>query len=340
MNQAVMPTKKTLAELNAEAQKATEERARIERRNSYRFGLREQIRRIVSEGGTHAGIAVAANIELADLQDWLGGKSLPDLENALADWIGQVKDETKLALPLVVTETTETIHYLLETARRDKQLVVIVGGPGVGKTTAAELYRDQLRNALCPIVTVGQKRTGKHGITPTNLYSLILDAIGEHGHSHQASRLYDLVCERMGYSWGDNTNLLILDESQDLPWQCLDAVRHFVDEGICGVVVMGNDGEYARMQTSQRLQPFASRVYQTLKLPTSSAADLDAVLNAWCLKGNDVRRAARDVAQIHGLRSLSYAVRSAREFARVTGQEITGAMLLHAAAKTIKPSHV
>lgn len=339
MDQAVIRKSKSLAEVNQEVQRHAEERERMDRRNSFRFGLREQIRRIVSDGGTHAGIAVAADIELSDLQDWLGGKASLDLENALADWIAQIKEDTQAALPLVMTETTETIHYLLETARRDKQLVLIVGGPGIGKTTAAGLYRDQLRDAHCPVVTVGQKRTGKHGLTPTNLYSLILDALGEHGHSHRSSQLYDLVCERLGYSWGNNPNLLILDESQDLPWQCLDAVRHFVDEGICGVVVMGNEGEYARMQTSPRLQPFASRVYQTLQLPTPSAADLDAVLNAWGMKGSDVRRAARDVAQIHGLRSLTYAVRAARELARVTGQEISAAMLLHTAAKTIKPSH-
>jgi len=339
MNQVVRKQGKTLAEVNQEARQHAEERERIERRNSFRFGLREQIRRIVTDGGTHAGIAVAADVELATLQDWLGGKPAPELENALADWIAQVKAETQVALPVVMTETAETIHFLLETARREKQLVVIVGGPGVGKTTAAEQYRQQLRGAECPIVTVGQKRTGKQGITPTNLYSLILDAMGERGHSHQASRLYDLVCERMGYSWGDNPNLLILDESQDLPWQCLDAIRHLVDEGICGVAVMGNEGEYARMQASPKLQPFTSRVYQTLQLPTPSAADLDAVLNAWGLKGNEVRRAARDVAQIHGLRSLTYAVKATRELARVTGQEITAAMLLHAAAKTIKPTH-
>ena len=119
---------------------------------------------------------------------------------------------------------------------------------------------------------------------------------------------------RMGIGIADRMRgtrgLLIVDEAQFLGHLQMEALRGLHDETGCGRVLLGNDRFGRRIAYTPKFAALASRVGERLHLPGATARDVQAMLDAWGIKGRKAREAGRRLAAPPGgLRRLARALK-------------------------------
>lgn len=210
-------------------------------------------------------------------------------------------------------------------------LVLVYGGAGVGKTTAAARYAQEHSE---------RGRTAYHvnllGVTtPSSMLHTIADGVNSPA-AFGAYRNVSLMRE-LSYVLGAG-DLLILDEAQSLRPDALDMVRFFLDEHGVGLVFCGNELVFSTIAGKNRSAIFAqlhSRVSMRLHLPRASEADADAVLSSWGVSDSAGRNYGRQIAVgPGGLRQLVMVLRQARIAAAAMGRALDH-QLIHAAANAL-----
>lgn len=115
----------------------------------------------------------------------------------------------------------ESMEYFL---KKGEGFMLITGGPGTGKTTLIRTFLKQSSDNVFPIVLYNSI------LTPDDLLSGIAetvmrneDRVPPKNKIELISELKDCLLERkkMGY-----TNVLILDEAQDIPDETLNEIKH------------------------------------------------------------------------------------------------------------------
>ena len=117
--------------------------------------------------------------------------------------------------------------------------------------------------------------------------------------------------------------LIIFDEAHLLSRRRLDELRYFPDQCSIALAFMGNLTGYKEL-VDAKIGQIMSRVGGSrvvVDLPTEG--DVDALLNAWEIRGRKVREMAIMIGvQDGGLRLLANTARVARQFAKVKGKAI------------------
>lgn len=298
------------------------------------IGIRTYVDDLIAAGISAARIAVESGVSAARLKSWLSGKAEPDILPALAGWKAETEAAGALDNGFVITPTAQSIIRAFDRARQPKGgtagrdsdtipqrgIALIYGASGAGKTETAEWYQRQQNSqrsmGAWPVVVI--RCTGEER-SVSKLHSAIIEAMQEGGFYRQS---HESKLETID-SHIPAGGLLIFDEAQLLPLRRMDELRYFPDRCGIGLAFMGNMAGYKEL-VDAKIGQITSRVGGALVIiDMPSEGDVDALLDAWEIRGRKVRELALMIGmQDGGLRKLSDAASAARVFAKASGKAI------------------
>lgn len=260
--------------------------------------VREAIKAAVAAGETYGSIAKQSGMSPATLscfmnKDYAGNNQL--ITEKLAAWLDYKRRTAniKTAPDFVETPTSKKIWNALDYSKVAGCFVVIYGNSGVGKTQAITEYVNQNPNTW--MVTV----------RPSS--ATLVEC------------LYDIACtlelgfmpKRSGVLSGaiqrrlkGSRGLLIIDESDHLPYDVLEEIRIIQEITGVGVALCGNHQIYAKLSGGgSRKTDFArlfSRVAKRVAILNTTDADISAIADAWDITGNQERKLIHELGKKAG----------------------------------------
>lgn len=261
---------------------------------------------------------------------WLAGKYQGNNEKATADamrWLAARLSQKLAAATIsnspgfIETETAVGFMGAMQYAQVSSDFTTIVGAPGVGKTRAAETYKD--RNPNVWLVTMTPSVS-----SPSAMLGEIcaeLD-IPEKSNTKQARAIRRFFKGKHG--------LLIVDEAQHLTTKALDELRSLNDrEDMAGIVVLGNPSVLTRLAGTgtDEFAQLHSRVGVGLTCPKPKDSDIATLIAAWGVTDAEEVTYLTQVARKPGaLRALDKTMRLASTLA-AGGGDVRGMRHLKAA---------
>jgi len=281
--------------------------------------LRERVSALLkTEAISQKAAATEADIGYSSFSAWLGGTYQGDNDKMAAKvdrWLAAREERRTAAAVLpsdvgfVQTETSAAIWQTLQYAHIAPDIAVVAAGAGVGKTSTAKRYAKDIPNAWLATMDPTTR------VVSTALGEIAL-ALGLTERSPQG-----FARAIAGYVAG-KSGLLIIDEAQHLQPNALDALRSIHDRTGVGLVLLGNETVYTRLEGQGRAAEFAqlfSRVGMRMVQAKPRAGDATALLDAWAVTAEDCRDFLRRVAQKPG------ALRGMVKTMRVAAMLATGA---------------
>ena len=261
-------------------------------------------------------IAREVGMPYGTLTAWLGGsyQGRNDLKAAeVQKWLRarKVRAETQAMAPaaprFVATPTAGAFLAIFQQAQHMPDFAVVVGAPGVGKSSSACHYTRTNPNVFKIVA---------HPIlsSPKALLEELSRVIG----THQAGALHRIQRGLVQKLRGTNA-LIMVDEAQHLTPVALDQLRSIHDEAEIGIVLLGNPAVYGRLEGQGRSAQFAqlfSRVGMRMSRPKPQKGDIDALLDAWAVEGATERQLLHTIARKPGaLRGMTKALKLAHMLA-------------------------
>ena len=209
-------------------------------------------------------------------------------------------------IPFTRTRTTEAFLGALEHAQTGPDMAVLVGGAGVGKTTAANRYQETHSNVF--MITAEPSLSSSYAV---------LDYLGDVlGVAEVAAQKRSrAISTRLRGTQG----LLIVDEAQHLSIGAIDQLRAIHDRAQIGMALLGNEEVWSRIDGGGRKAQFAqlfSRVGMRVITPRPTPLDIEAILDAAEVLDRDQRGLLRVIAGKPGaLRAMVKTLNLARKAA-------------------------
>ncbi|WP_411832289.1 AAA family ATPase [Pseudoxanthomonas mexicana] len=288
--------------------------------------LRESIRTVLEKDGAYsqARVAKESDVSTSTLSQWMGG-TYPGSHQAIAKklraWHRSYEERNKdggLPQPPAWAETPTSARIMsgLRYAQMAQDLVLILGGAGVGKTKTIEKYQSMQPNVWSVELTPAT------GGEITAMEEIVI-ALGVRDYARTSGHLFRTILSKVRHTNG----LLILDEAQHLTVKALDQVRAILDQGGIGLVLSGNERVYTQMTGGTRA-PFLDRLYsrvgQKIILRKATAKDADAIIDAWGFEDARCRDALRAIANKPGaLRQLNKVLRLAAAYAKAQNHKLS-----------------
>lgn len=281
--------------------------------------VREEIAR---QGLTQSQVAREAGISISSLAQVLSGTYAADptrVIQRLERWLARVKQHHEAPRlpetpPFVETPTAERIIAALGYAQIAADIVVVYGGAGTGKTTAAKEYARRFSS-----VWIATMSPAMAGVNPS-LEEVCL-ALGFRELPSGAARMQREIAARVVGTGG----LLIIDEAQHLSVAALDAIRWVHDQAGIGLALMGNDLIYARMTGTRSvfLDRLFSRIGRRLRLPRATKDDVTRLANANGIHDRaEIEFLCQIGQQAGALRQVTKVIRLARMMAASRQEEL------------------
>lgn len=295
--------------------------------------LTEQIKQILdSKAITQRELAQQAGVSAGALSAYLNGVyagNQDNMDKALRAWLEMQDKKTRVfveAPHFIDTPTAQKVSKSLDMARACKIIVPIFGASGVGKTKACQEYKRQNKNVW--LITASPARSTLSAI----LYELAIE-LGINDAPRRKDRLSRIVTKKLTGTDG----LVIVDESDHLPYDALEEFRIIQEEANIGFALVGNDKVYTRMQGGVNQAHEYARLWSRLGKPASFKAstkgDIKAIATAWGLDINDkdLMTVLFDIGgKAGGLRALTQYLRLAGMVAKGQGTAITLDLILQA----------
>ena len=298
--------------------------------------LVEQIKQIIESGEMNqASIAKELGISGAALSTWLSGTYKGNnqaIERTVENWLTGRDKKAKVfveAPQFIETETAKRVWSALDMAKILPTMVTVYGASGVGKTKAAQEYRKTHNNVW--MITASPSRATLSSI----LYELALE-LGINDAPRRKDRLSRAITKKLRGTQG----LVIVDESDHLPYDALEELRIIQEEAEIGMALIGNDKVYTRIQGGiNQAHEYArlwSRIGKHFGFKQSLKGDIKAIAQAWGLNIADkaLMTVLYDIGgKAGGLRSLTQYLRLAGMTAKGQGTEISLELILNAQAQ-------
>ncbi|PIW30385.1 MAG: hypothetical protein COW30_02435, partial [Rhodospirillales bacterium CG15_BIG_FIL_POST_REV_8_21_14_020_66_15] len=213
-------------------------------------------------------------------------------------------------------QKTPTASAFLETlmyAHTSPEIAVISGSPGTGKTCTAEHYAATSSNVY---MTTMQPCTAT--------VNTMLNAIAE------AMKLNERSQGKLSGAIGAKVRgagaLIIVDEAQHLATAALEQLRSLFDIYKVGIVLIGNEEVYSRLEGGARKATFAqlySRIGMRTNKSKPAAKDVCMLLDAWDVPA-DARTLLKTIAQKPGgLRTIDRTLKLVHVLAAGKNEPIT-----------------
>ena len=298
--------------------------------------LREQISLLIKQGKlTQAKLARETGVNGGALSAWINDKytgNVETVEEPIKHWMALNERKVQVfveAPSFIEIPTAKTVFGVLDMARILPTMVTIYGASGVGKTKACQAYQQHNTNVW--MITASPARATLSSI----LYELALE-LGINDAPRRKDRLSRLIVKKLQKSKG----LVIIDESDHLPYDALEEIRIIQEEVEVGFALIGNDEVYTKMQggvnQAHKYARLWSRIGKNTPIKASSKDDIKAIAEAWGLDSND-----KDLMNVlnsigtkaGGLRALTQYLKLAAITAKAQGTAITLDLILIAQAQ-------
>jgi len=225
--------------------------------------------------------------------------------------------------------TAKKVFSALDMAKILPTMVTVYGASGVGKTKACQEYKKANQNVW--MITASPARATLSSI----LYELALE-LGINDAPRRKDRLSRLITKKLKGTQG----LVIIDESDHLPYDALEEIRIIQEEAEVGFALIGNDKVYTRIQGGvNQAHEYArlwSRIGNNCGVKASTKGDIKAIAQAWGLDiaDKDLMTVLYDIGgKAGGLRALTQYLRLAGMTAKGQGTVITLDLILTAQAQ-------
>ena len=231
----------------------------------------------------------------------------------------------------------EKVEYALNNwlATREKKEKVFVEAPHfIEIPTAKKVFSALDMAKILPtvwMITASPARATLSSI----LYELALE-LGINDAPRRKDRLSRLITKKLKGTQG----LVIIDESDHLPYDALEEIRIIQEEAEVGFALIGNDKVYTRIQGGvNQAHEYArlwSRIGNNCGLKASTKGDIKAIAQAWGLDiaDKDLMTVLYDIGgKAGGLRALTQYLRLAGMTAKGQGTVITLDLILTAQAQ-------
>ncbi len=234
----------------------------------------------------------------------------------------------------VDTSTSQSIWGALQYAQTEPTIVLIHGGAGIGKTSTANRYRKETKSKY--------GRFNVHVVTAepcSSTVAAILAAIdgaingGFEVHGYRSDHLARSI--RRGLQPSD---LLIIDEAQNLENKALDQVRAFHDDCGIGIAYLSNNEVFTRIhgrnKQAEVLSRISSRMGMDLSIPFPTKEDVVVFMKGWGIEGQKEHDYGCSIAQDQGkgLRGLGHVIKMASIIIDTKGLAMSASTLRVAAA--------
>ena len=280
--------------------------------------IRQELTEVAAElidqhGLSLRGVAREIGVDHRSLSRWLRGATADTkIDEAMTSWCVAKQspparagdDNAAGPVDWIETPTSEKILSALAYAQASRDMVVVVGAPGVGKTYAikryAAMYRDVWHATATPACT-----------TVVPMLEEVAEAIGLREISAGARHLSRAIRARVR----DTKGLLVVDEFQLLGLAALEQLRAIHDAEGIAIALVGNEVGFARMGGNQaaRHAQICSRLGMRLHIRPPGPRDVHALAkragidDAKCLSLLE-----RIGARPGGLRSVTKVIRFAK----------------------------
>lgn len=288
-----------------------------------------------SKGLTQAEVARKIGISNGALSAYLSGKykgNIENIEQALTTWLASMnKKQTSFveAPHFIEIPTALRVWNALDMAKILPTMVTIYGASGVGKTKASQEYKKRNNNVW--LITASPSRATLSCI----LYELALE-LGIQDAPRRKDRLSRLVTKKLTGTQG----LVIIDESDHLPYDALEEIRIIQEEADVGFALIGNDKVYTRLEGGvNQAHEYArlwSRIGNHCGIKNSTKKDIRAIAQAWGLdiEDKDLMAALYAIgSKAGGLRALTQYLRLAGMTAKGRNELISLELILQAEAQ-------
>lgn len=297
--------------------------------------VRARVMDMLESGVTMRRIAVEARVSGFMLQRWREEDNAPSVTEALTLWLSELDVEVS-ALSGDFVETPTALRFIkaFEQSRQKKNdkgqrgIALIYGASGIGKSETADYYQSKENHnrgyGTWPVVIV----RAEGGESSAGLLTSIITVMDELGAVHHGGmKPIEIITRRI-----PEGGLLIFDEAQLLTKRRMDELRIFPDQYGIAIAFMGNMAGYKSLEAAKIAQ-ISSRVggaKVVVDMPVEG--DVDALLDAWDIRGRKVRELALMIGlQDGGLRYLSDTARTAKIYATASGKPVDERMFKAAA---------
>ena len=198
--------------------------------------------------------------------------------------------------PFCETPTATAIFALADWCLNNRRMGLLIGEPGVGKTTALRHFH--------------AKRVTAHLVTmnPTvRSLNPALAHIASHLGSYSSGRARENRTAIVSRLKNDDLHrrgrapILLLDESQHLTDETLDTLRTIHDEADIGILLCGNRDFRTRFNNSRAgFGQVTSRIGMRLILDQPTTGDVDAICQFYGVNAEAARSVLRKVAERDG----------------------------------------
>lgn len=291
-------------------------------------GLRGRVAETAQRyGWSKAEVSRRSAIPGGTLSQWLDGTYRGTVANVSARverWLETVEELTEAAARIPVppgyvpTPTSAELAETLLYAQLMPEMVVVTLGAGMGKTMTAVDYCTSRPHAF--LVTMRPTTSTVHGMLLELSQSL---GVTEKNPARLDRALGDKLARN-----GRNT-LLVVDEAQHLGDNAVNQLRYFLDIYGCGIALLGNEELYGRFGGAKATPAYAQihrRIGKRMKRMQPLAADIDALVAAWGVKGEEARRLARAIGRKPGaLSQITKTMQLAGMYAAGEARETTAA---------------
>jgi DNA transposition AAA+ family ATPase len=263
---------------------------------------------------SQAEVARQAGIPASTLSQYLRDLYPGDVakvEGALIRWLdtqavtADVAELLPSLPPFVDTPTSRRITVGLQYAQSARNIVMVYGAAGVGKTRTIRQYRKTHSNVWMVTVDPMLAQLGA-------LLDATATTLGVPDGRRDPASLRKAIITKLKGTGG----LLVYDEAQHLTDKALEGVRAIhdaVNDGLdnddvgVGVALVGNTVLYTRLRGQKRAHDFAQvtrRIGKYVRLDGPTNADIQAIAAAFRLEGPDELDAARQIASRPGALGL------------------------------------
>ena len=234
---------------------------------------------------------------------------------------GRLQEPDYVDLP-----TAKRINSLLEIAQSG-QITLACTGPGTCKTFIAIRYLKANRN-IANMVTM---EPSKKKLTP--MVTAVLKSLGgteRKSTSWMSEQIVEILKGRKG--------LLIVDEANNLDFECLEQLRAWHDATGVGICLLGNEDLIKTIRSGNHRQALGrlnSRIDQCHVQDSPLIEDVTSYLAAWGIEDDGMRRMLLQVGLrpgSGGLREIKKIVQAAALLASGDGEALSGRYLREAQA--------